>query len=188
MHRFTPAMILAAAGSYASTADATVFTQTFNLAFDPTNTQYVTVGDASLAQFSLNSFVGGEVPDPANDGGVKVIAPGRIMGGNDGTSFTGNFVDPPVIPSNGNSTINNSAKISSSSADQYLELSFQLDGETVYGLADFTPDMTLKTISYEVPSGAVPEPAVWMELILGLGLAGTAQRAARRRQPAAAAL
>lgn len=185
---FTPAMILAAAGSYASAAGATVMTQTFDLAYDPSNTQDITIGGALTPQYTLTSIPEEFENNP--DGSLKFdIPPSRGLNASPG-SYTGNFVGSAIIPLNGDSVTGSSAKVTAGSDDQYLQLAFEIDGQSAFGVADFGQDMTLKTISYEVRGpAAVPEPAVWMELILGFGLAGSAQRAARRRrQPAVAAL
>lgn len=184
IYRFTPAMILAAAGSYASAADATVVSQTFNLAFDPVTSQSITIGDSVTPQFTLQGSTGFTIPfDP------PTVIPAYQKLSTVPGSYTGSVIASPTIPSSVDGVNGSSTKVfSGASTDQYLQLSFQLDGHTVYGVADFDPNLTLKTISYDDRSGAVPEPAVWMELILGLGLAGTAQRVSRRRRQLATAL
>lgn len=58
-------------------------------------------------------------------------------------------------------------------------LKFDLNGQTAYGTAYFKADSTLESITFD---STVPEPAVWAQLITGLGLAGGALRVSRRRR------
>lgn len=48
-------------------------------------------------------------------------------------------------------------------------------------ISDFAPNNALLT-----PNGVVPEPATWLTMLLGFGLAGAALRFRRARKPAAA--
>jgi len=69
--------------------------------------------------------------------------------------------------------------------DSYYHLQFTANGETYRGTAYVDAQSTLQSITYAQVAG-VPEPAVWAELLLGFGAAGTAMRASRRRRQVAA--
>jgi hypothetical protein len=65
----------------------------------------------------------------------------------------------------------------------YSQLRFKIDGVTTYGVAYFEATR-LVSLRYEVPDAPppapVPEPAIWGELIAGLGIVGATLRAQRR--------
>lgn len=65
---------------------------------------------------------------------------------------------------------------------RYLPLEFQINGRTTCGNAFFTAAHGLDRVEY---ASAVPEPAMWMELLAGFAFAGAAVR--RRSQAATAA-
>ncbi len=67
--------------------------------------------------------------------------------------------------------------------EQYYGLKYDVAGTTRYGNVHFGPGGTLISIT---TGTAVPEPAVWAELVTGFALAGAGLRAARRRRTVAA--
>ncbi len=67
--------------------------------------------------------------------------------------------------------------------DGYYYLRFDINGAQQVGYAQFSPDNTvLRGIGYQpaVFVADVPEPATWMQLILGFGVVGAASRRVRR--------
>ncbi|MGH6992778.1 MAG: hypothetical protein ACRED8_02515, partial [Caulobacteraceae bacterium] len=65
-------------------------------------------------------------------------------------------------------------------SDAFYHLSFDIDGQPFVGTAEIVGGDELTTITYE-SAAAIPEPAVWAELILGFVGIGAGIRGARRR-------
>jgi hypothetical protein len=181
MYRFTPALVLAAAGSYAGAADATVITQDFNVAPGSAFTKNdITIGSNASAQFELI-----DTPPTTDDNGQITGPAGRFF-----TTYEGSFIGDTNLDGTFPTQTGTSGaiKLAPASGDQYVQLSFDLNGTETFGVADFASDLTLKSVSYDVaPPSSVPEPAVWMELIVGFGMAGSALRASRRQRQLAIA-
>lgn len=160
------------AGSMAVPAGA-VTTVTLNLVNNSANSGPITIGGNGLAQYSYNT----------TSDGFKRSA--QFFGSADG--YWGNLMSdtgaPVALPSLGTATNNGALSIGNSKSpdvSRYLPLEFKINGATQVGNAFFDGNHGLSRIEY---AAAVPEPAVWVELVAGFGLAGAAMR---RRRPQAA--
>lgn len=172
--RFTPLLVLAAAGSVAAPASATVVVQMYNLAPNPGVKRSVTIGSHTLAQYNLTDFrADTPVPSALAAREFAPIGNSQLAFGTD------------AIPTSSAGLSSSALKITPSSTDQYVQLAFDIRGHSTVGVATFAPDTTLETIAF---NSVVPEPAVWAELIVGFALAGAGLRVSRRqRHPSAMA-
>jgi hypothetical protein len=72
-------------------------------------------------------------------------------------------------------------------ADTAVPVGFQINGADYVGTANFDLDtdnntFTLTTVDYDAVASAVPEPATWVAMILGMGAVGFGMRRSRRGQ------
>ena len=172
MYRFAPLMALAG-GAFAAPASAAVMSK--NFAPWPTSggttTTPIVIG-AGPAQYSFAytpSFIDGN--------NIETTAVGTFssFGSN---AKAGTLSSTYDFPGAGDVTLPKSATVYGDGGTQYLQLQFDIGNQTNYGVATFD-GASLTTIAYEA---AVPEPAVWAQMIAGLSLAGVALRTTRRRR------
>jgi hypothetical protein len=171
---FAPA-VLFAAGSFTGTAHAAVFVESID-APSSANTRIAIGVPIEDAQFSYVTFKDGQFSSAILN-----------AAGSAGTFNEGDLSMTPYIP-DGMQTFATSVKTFPTGG--YFALRFNVGEDTYYGYATASSGMDITQITYEAPSRlsvavsrAVPEPATWAEMILGLGVAGAAMR--RRRQTAA---
>ena len=168
MRKFIQSAALLAAGSFAGAADAATVIET-----DFTATEagtLINIGGVGTAQYGFFSRPFGDPADAkneyflqSNDGVSEVGTLGNFSSTE--PTFTGNdFLGPILGPVEG------------------VELRFTLDDVLYEGDVELAGNGELITrITYDAVA-AVPEPAAWAMMILGLGATGGALRAARRRQ------
>jgi len=172
--------ILFAAGSFAGSADASVFVE--NVDISPTwNGTTIAIGvPPADAQFSFSAI---NVKLPF--GGVDAL-------GTAGVFFEGDPSSSPFIPDGSASFVPSVKTLGPGGTGAgYLGLRFDVGSDTYFGYA--TLDQFgghISQIAYDAPHAltitarALPEAATWAEMILGLGAAGAVMR--RRRQRSAA--
>lgn len=165
--RFAPLAMLAA-GSFAAPAAAST---TVSINFDPFASEEETTFLVNLGDVESPQFVYGRDYEGA---GAKIST-------NGGGSAIGDFVDAFRLPDSSDRFNEIEAKVAVDGGNQYLLLTFAIDGVQQAGTASFQNTL-LTDITYDLAPSMVPEPAVWAQLIAGFGLAGSALRVGRRRR------
>lgn len=168
--RFAPLALLAA-GAFAVPAGAAT---TVNIDFDP-----FAGGDTTR-----NITIGGDIDPQFSYGQAYESSSAKLQ--TLGNSALGNFVDPYRLPNSGDQYTETKQQLPNDGGNMYLLLSFDVGGVRQAGTASFTNTL-LNSITYDLAPSAVPEPAVWAQLIAGFGLAGAGLRVGRRRRRAVAA-
>ncbi|MES2754019.1 MAG: PEPxxWA-CTERM sorting domain-containing protein [Pseudomonadota bacterium] len=187
-------LAILAAGSASGAAGAQTFTEIFDYALDvrqPVNGARVALSQSyalqigtalgqTSAQYTFaNQFSPAMGPFPA--------AEGAVLSGNNGATVTS--TDPfKNITSNTSSRSYGPSLFSNGPfGPQATPLQFTIGGTAYNGTANFIYDgagqvFTLTTVDYmsAVAVAAVPEPAAWLSMIAGFGVAGGALRARRR--------
>ena len=168
VYRFVP-MVALATGTFAAPAGAVVITETFG-----TSTGDVAIGGSLVAQYSL-AYAPASQPVAAK----QTITPlGSSLVGPASTIYS--FPTSEI----GLASTSSEVKTTDPAVDQFVQLKFDINGKSNFGVATIGTDLSLVQIDYQ---SVVPEPAVWAEMITGLGLAGTALRTRRRRSATRAA-
>lgn len=185
-------LAILAAGSTSGVAQAQTFTDTFNFALDvrqPVNgaqvanpqSLNVTIGallGQTTSQYTFsNRFIAASGPPgnfPAEEDAV-------LSGNNGATAFSNK--SQGFVPS---VTYGNGIFADNTLTSQSTALRFAIGATSYTGNAAFTYDagsqtFTLNRVDYAAVAG-VPEPAAWLTMIAGFGVAGAASRRRRRRQ------
>lgn len=187
-------MLLLASGSFGSAADATIITQSFDpgatmLDITSTGAYSVSIPGAdtkySIYAVSSQSKGGGKksMPTYTTDYYFRTA----LQGGGAPSEYT--YFSPVnrIGTANDVYTTKDSPPLARPGAGgtvgsvSYAQLRFDLDGVKTYGVVA-VQDARMKSVSYEVVDAVapVPEPAVWAEMIVGLGAVGAAMRKRRR--------
>lgn len=195
-------MLFLASGSIGSAADATIITQNFNFtatALDITSTgaQLVTVvgPDTKYTTYPVYTETNGSGKKSMPV--VKTRWYFHNLMQSDGTyaQSTGFSSDSRIGTPSDYYSSKDSAELPmaypfgwAEGPVIYSQLKFDLDGVTTYGVVGIQ-NAAFRSISYEVPDAVapVPEPAVWAEMIAGLGAAGAVMRRRRRAMRSIAA-
>lgn len=200
-----PTMLLAA-GTIAGAAHGAVITQNYNLAAGLT-AQNVAIGGTDLYSFGADANGQNTAGKPYYDARFSSLGNAELSTCSSSSSLLNPNDQVNVFPIGSFPQYGKGGSATPSDVGtSYFNLRFQLNGETLYGNARFDGSTTtladgstlentqLTQIRYgtladalaETPA-AVPEPATWAEMIVGLGAAGGAMRAARRRKAQARA-
>ncbi len=162
------AALMLMGGAVASPAGAATYV--YNILPTSENPVFITLDGAATEQFAYGVLSGGSNP--------------YVFVGQNDNVVAKNLLPGPALPTAADFTDSGFATvIKTGNGPSYLGLRFTADGATRYGTASFGDDATLLSIT---TGAAVPEPAVWVELVTGFALAGAGLRAARRRRTVAA--
>lgn len=187
--KYTPLALLA---GFSGAANAATIMQTFNVSPTAGGVD-ITIGANATAQYTYKTSIKGEGSEEQRTVG--------FLQNNGNSKTTWIPTSQKVIPKVGDGSIKN-AYIENSGSPKYLGLIFDINGVKQVGSARFLPNdgsaITLQSnavtgtgpvladIEYRV--AAVPEPAEWAMLVVGLGAAGAALRRRRRQVAVAAAV
>jgi hypothetical protein len=194
--KFVFAMLSVAGSAVASQADATAITETYNYQVNfSDNSRTVNVAGADLYSFAFSNSAFGPVLK-----GTAFLESGATPGG----YLNGQRYATAGLPQASEVFGNNTVVVGEFSndgmghytpkqdgitgVDSYYHLKFTTGGQDYLGTAFIDSNTELRTITYDTlqnVSGGVPEPAVWADLLVGFGLAGTAMRSLRRRRQGA---
>lgn len=203
MSRFSfalaPSMVLAAGGFATAAVAGPVFTDTYGDGLTASDNQDVAIGTDLLgspygvAQYHYGLKPTGDISVAA----LSTIGPDSYLATTPGDPFTGTIFTTSDLPSASENFSDGYPKYNIPAAalvdgtvitadDVYAHLRFNIDGTTYLGSAHFdTSDHTIdgaKLMDVRYTAASVPEPAIWAEMIGGLGAIGGAMRGARRRK------
>ena len=199
---FVP-MLLLASGTLGSEADATIISQNFNyqgvyLDITSTGANLVNVRDADT-KYHIQS-VTSEAWTPSGKKNLPTHFTEyhfQTLIQSDGLSTLYTYFSPVDRIGNANDPYTNKDSSAldmtgtyygaNQGAVSYAQLKFKLDGVTTYGVVGVQAAV-IRSIRYEVLDAVapVPEPAVWAEMIVGLGAAGAVMRRRRTARAIAA--